>query len=179
MKSENLVIIKCIDFVYFVVYASCCIESIVTRTSEDLVNWCHCQLRKQCLRFLLTWCFHKGNIILLNFKARQMLQCRTFIKGFLSRQWSHGSLYSLNPWLKSCPFPRSHRTACLHGLSNFSDFLRYIPHGESTDNGPRRKEMSALIPETSARSENAHDVKPRLHDTTCCQTGCQTGLTTG
>jgi len=21
-------------------------------------------------------------------------------------------------------------------------------------------------------------VKPRLHDTTCCQTGCQTGLTT-
>ena len=23
------------------------------------------------------------------------------------------------------------------------------------------------------------EVKPRLHDTTCCQTGCQTGLTTG
>jgi len=22
-------------------------------------------------------------------------------------------------------------------------------------------------------------LKPRLHDTTCCQTGCQTGLTTG
>jgi len=24
-----------------------------------------------------------------------------------------------------------------------------------------------------------HTLKPRLYDTTCCQTGCETGLTTG
>jgi len=26
---------------------------------------------------------------------------------------------------------------------------------------------------------SVRSLKPRLHDTTCCQTGCQTGLTTG
>ena len=29
------------------------------------------------------------------------------------------------------------------------------------------------------RVRSSGEVKPRLHDTTCCQTGCTTGLITG
>jgi len=48
--------------------------------------------------------------------------------------------------------------------------------------GHLARNLHSMDQEVNSRNDCGQDgvtVKPRLHDTTCCQTGCQTGLTTG
>jgi len=59
---------------------------------------------------------------------------------------------------------------------NFCDQYAFRPTGSTT-----AALITVLHVVTELLSDNPYVVvlKPRLHDTTCCQTGCEAGLTTG
>jgi len=56
-----------------------------------------------------------------------------------------------------------------------SKFCRTAHHDPAFHCKQTRTQPSAVVLTTSSQLL----LKPRLHDTTCCQTGCQSGLTTG